>query len=65
MASYDLTSFKYDGDTYNLPGTGGGGSKNVWAGISTSAASEANRVVQTTSSDFQIANGNIIFVTFS
>ena len=42
-----------------------GGSKNVWFGFCTTTLAASEKVVTTTSGDFELADGNIIIVNFS
>ena len=49
-------------NTYSMPS--GGGTQNVWYGPCSTSSSEAAKTVTTTSGDFVLATGNIVYVIF-
>lgn len=54
----------YDTEWVNQEG-GGGGTKNVWYGTCDTTASTTTKVVTTSSGDFVLTAGNVVFIDFT
>lgn len=56
-----------EGDIYQVGTSGGGGSssKNIWYGTCTSNSSSSIKTITTSSGDFTLATGNMLFVKFT